>query len=63
MSKSAEERTFMIDSDPWAFLPPKQRDEYYIQNYGMTFAEWQKANPPPTDEEWDEYWKDVKFKE
>lgn len=54
MRKNEEGRTVYIDSDPWAFLPPKQRDEYYLEKYGMTFEEYQKSIKPMSDEEFHE---------
>ena len=33
------------------FMTPKERDEYWMKKYGMTFEQWQKENPPMTDEE------------
>ena len=50
MSEMCPERIMPIDTD-MTFLPPEERDKAFMNKYGMTFAEWQKANPPPTDEE------------
>jgi len=50
MSKTVQGRTFRIDGNITC-LTPEDRDKVCMQKYGMTFEEWQKANPPMSDEE------------
>ena len=35
----------------YEFMTPQERDEYWIEKYGLPFDQWQKENPPMTDEE------------
>lgn len=61
MSEANPKRIFHLDGDITC-LPEGERDEVFLKKYGMTFAEWQTANPPPTEEEWKELFKRSKFK-
>jgi hypothetical protein len=42
-----------------SMLYPEGRDKWAKDNFDMTFEEWQKQNPPFTQNELDEYFESV----
>ena len=37
--------------DSFICMTPEERDQLWLKEYGMTFEQWQKEDPPMTDEE------------
>lgn len=37
---------------PVEIMSLKEKDEYFLKEFGMTFEEFKEKNPPMSDEEW-----------
>ena len=54
MSDNNKTKRILID-DSFIYMTPKERDTYWMKKYGITFEQWQKENPPMSDDELKSY--------